>query len=107
MKKEKILKVVKEAGLTLYGFYKSKTAKAFNYPNESLVSDGDICTYLRKEKAVENTDFRDSIKNVINMYSKENESDTPDYILAHFIERALKAFDHAVNLRTEWYTPKK
>ena len=100
MTNEEILKDAKKVGLTLYDFYKSETAREFNYPNEKMVSDGDICVYLRNEKAIENTSFRESLSNVINMYSKESISDTPDHILAHYIEGALKAFDHATNLRT-------
>ena len=68
-----------------------------------MVSDGDICNYLKKEKAVETVGFREDLAGCINRYSMENKSNTPDYVLAHFLEKALQAFDHATNLRTEWY----
>ena len=41
-------------------------------------------------------DFRVELKNLINFYSKENESNTPDCILAEYIEDCLKAFNNAV-----------
>ena len=87
---------------TLYDLYKSHTARGFNYPNENMVTDGDICNYLKKEKkAGETVGFREDLASCINKYSKENASNTPDYVLAHFLEQSLYAFDHATNLRTE------
>jgi len=48
-------------------------------------------------------EFRKELTHLINRKSKENGSNTPDYILARFMNDCLIAFDHAVNLRTEWY----
>jgi len=48
-------------------------------------------------------DFRRELADLINRHSKENGSDTPDYVLAHFVEKSIEAFDHGVNLRSEWY----
>jgi len=47
--------------------------------------------------------FESELQALINKYSKENESDTPDYVLAHFISYSLKAFNQAVNIREEYY----
>ena len=35
---------------TLYNIYRKQTAKAFNMPTVKLVSDGDVCTYLKSIK---------------------------------------------------------
>lgn len=51
--------------------------------------------------------FRKELETLINSYSMENESDTPDFILADFLEDVLTAFDRAVNRRDEWYSQKK
>ena len=51
---------------------------------------------------MENT-FRKELTDLINKHSKENTSDTPDHILAHYIEKSLDAFDHATNSRSEYY----
>jgi len=40
---------------------------------------------------------------VLNRYSVENKSDTPDFILATFLLDCLKAFEAATNTRTLWY----
>lgn len=47
--------------------------------------------------------FEKELENLINRYSKENESNTPDYVLAHYIKYSLQAFNQAVNLREEYY----
>ena len=47
--------------------------------------------------------FEKELENLINRYSKENDSDTPDYVLAHYIKYSLQAFNQAVNLREAHY----
>lgn len=49
------------------------------------------------------SDFRRDIEKAINRHSRENNSNTPDYILAHFLMVCLAAFDIAVKDRDEWY----
>lgn len=40
---------------------------------------------------------------VVNGHSRENASNTPDYILAEFMASALQAFENASRLRERWY----
>ena len=47
--------------------------------------------------------LRKEIEQALNRHSAENESNTPDFILASYIEDCLAAFDTAVNARTKWY----
>lgn len=47
--------------------------------------------------------FREEIENTINRNSKEQASNTPDYILAQYLEACLAAFDVAVQQRETWY----
>ena len=49
------------------------------------------------------SDFREELKSAINRHSKENGSDTPDFILAEYLENCLKAFDEAMSKRTQYY----
>ena len=49
------------------------------------------------------TDFADELESLINRYSQENGSDTPDFILASYLNDCLKAFDSAVAARECWY----
>lgn len=51
--------------------------------------------------------FRTELEHIINRNSKENGSDTPDFILAEYLADCLVAFDKAVTKRTEWYRPKQ
>ena len=47
--------------------------------------------------------FRQKLEDIINGHSKENGSDTPDFILAEYLTDCLDAFDKAVTRRTYWY----
>ena len=45
------------------------------------------------------TKFQEELVALLNTYSKENESDTPDFILAEFIGNSLDAFNNATKSR--------
>lgn len=47
--------------------------------------------------------FRQLLSTLINAHSLENESDTPDFILAEYLTDCLAAFDKATEGRTKWY----
>lgn len=47
--------------------------------------------------------FRKELEKLINHYSMEAGSDTPDFILADYIYDCLKNFDKAVQSREKWY----
>lgn len=47
--------------------------------------------------------FSDELNDLINRYSKENLSNTPDFILAKYLEGCLTAFETAVIERERWY----
>lgn len=47
--------------------------------------------------------FKDELAGLINKYSKENESDTPDFILAMYISDCLDTFSNVVIRRDKWY----
>ena len=47
--------------------------------------------------------FRKELENLINKHSKENGSDTPDFVLASYLENCLDSFDKATKQREEWY----
>ena len=49
------------------------------------------------------SEFIDRLEDLINLCSLEQESDTPDFILARFLESCLIAFDEAVKARENWY----
>jgi hypothetical protein len=43
--------------------------------------------------------FHADLKDVLNRHSKENGSNTPDFVLAEFLTQALDAFDYATRYR--------
>ncbi len=47
--------------------------------------------------------FRKELETVINKHCQENGSNTPDFILAEYLESCLYSFDCAVNAREKWY----
>lgn len=49
------------------------------------------------------TQFEREIREAINRNSKENQSDTPDYILARYLVSCLDSFSIAVHDRDVWY----
>lgn len=51
--------------------------------------------------------FQAELYNLINKYSMENGSNTPDFILSKYLVACLDAFNEAVTTRTEWYAPEK
>lgn len=50
-----------------------------------------------------NAEFRLELESLINRYSLENGSNTPDYLLADYLADCLAAFDKAVNARHKWF----
>lgn len=51
----------------------------------------------------ENETFEKRLESLINEYSKETDSNTPDYILARYMNHCLKAFNKATRARDKWY----
>ena len=47
--------------------------------------------------------FQQDLEKLINYYSQENGSNTPDFILAKFLNDCLNAFNEAIPQREKWY----
>ena len=47
--------------------------------------------------------FEKELLELINRHSMENASNTPDYILAQYMEACLTAFNTATQQRENWY----
>jgi hypothetical protein len=48
------------------------------------------------------TAFEQELTGVINRHSLENDSDTPDFILAEYLRRCLDLFNTTVHVRLQW-----
>lgn len=49
------------------------------------------------------TNFETELQSLINKFSMENASNTPDFILAEYMKFCLDAFNQAVQQREKWY----
>jgi hypothetical protein len=47
--------------------------------------------------------FEQELTTLINKHSLENQSNTPDYILAQYLQSCLNAYTNAVKTRDTWY----
>lgn len=47
--------------------------------------------------------FEAELRGLINKYSQENESNTPDFILAEYLSDCLDIYNLAVRAREKWY----
>jgi hypothetical protein len=47
--------------------------------------------------------FEKELESLINKCCKENESNTPDFILAEYLVACLNAWNNGVKKREEWY----
>lgn len=47
--------------------------------------------------------FEKELESLINRHSKENESNTPDFILAQYLSSCLAAWNTGVQQREGWY----
>ncbi|MEK6879811.1 MAG: hypothetical protein AABY22_09405, partial [Nanoarchaeota archaeon] len=51
------------------------------------------------------SDFKKELQILINRFSKENGSNTPDFILAEYLISCLENFNKTVMCRQKWYAP--
>lgn len=47
--------------------------------------------------------FREELETLINRHSRENGSDTPDFLLAEYLVAQLNLWDQYVTRREQWY----
>jgi len=47
--------------------------------------------------------FEEGLTILLDKWSQENGSDTPDFILAKYLRQCLQNFNEAVNHREKWY----
>ena len=60
------------------------------------------CSFYKREGNM--SDFREELSSLLNKHSKENGSNTPDFILAEYLDDCLKAYDKAVEHKDRWHT---
>jgi len=65
----------------------------------------DMTVEEQSEKCAPNPEglFHKELTQLINKYSKENSSNTPDFLLANFMHGSLKIYEETVRHRDNWY----
>jgi hypothetical protein len=81
-----------------YGTHEGQAGYAQQLP--SMPYGGDRVMYRNGEAP----SLWDEVQAVLNRHSRENKSQTPDFILAQFLASALEAYEQAVNSRDSWYS---
>ena len=56
-----------------------------------------------QEDLTQTLSFRAELRSLLNRYSMENESNTPDFILADYLVDCLASWDRATERRIEWF----
>ena len=55
-----------------------------------------------REERIDPT-FEEALQRIINQYSKENGSNTPDFLLARYLNNCLLVFNSMIQAREAWY----
>ena len=79
-----------------------------SYCTHKTQEERDNCEYCKPQiemaKLEEKKDnFEKELKVLINKYGLENQSSTPDFILAEFLRDCLGIFEYAVRDRDDWH----
>jgi len=69
----------------------------------SFVGSFEAMDSLTGEQMV-NDSLEERIRTALNLMSRESLSNTPDFLLAHFLLRCLEAWESTVNTRDAWYS---
>lgn len=51
--------------------------------------------------------FEEALRDLINCYSLENASNTPDFLLSEYLLECLKIYNKIIRRRAEWYNVQK
>lgn len=93
--------------------------KSLNEEPEKLISDNDIHKVVEPDSSIHDVDpadlaglkvegllsaeFQKELEDLINKYSVENGSDTPDFLLASYLMGCLLNFNTITQHRDKWY----
>ena len=63
--------------------------------------------YNKRSAQVSELNFRDELRSLINRHSMENGSNTPDFILADYLQGCLELFDKSILSREGYFGTKR
>lgn len=62
-----------------------------------------VCLHCKGELPDVDTQFAQRLERLLNAHSRENASNTPDFILAQYLLGCLAVWNETVNQRERWY----
>lgn len=80
------------------GYLIGRLAQDVDYTSEKLDASD-----VPEEKEIPTSSLEKAVENVINLHSAENDSNTPDFILAQYLMGCLQAYNTATQQRETWY----
>jgi hypothetical protein len=57
----------------------------------------------QKKPEIQERDFTKELTELLNRFSKENGSNTPDFILANYLISCLETYNSTIKEREKWY----
>lgn len=72
-------------------------------PSHEWNQETKSCKHCGDRYPTSDEGFDMELRQLLNRYSRENASDTPDFILRDYIQGCLTAFNEAVKAREKWY----
>ncbi len=72
-------------------------------PWKLVVPEEETARPVEQSREDRELELRRDIGSILNKHCAENVSNTPDFILARYLQDCLKAFDQAVVFRSAWY----
>ena len=78
-------------------------------PDQILEEMDGIVNHIYKDNPIPKPEeyirptFEEALKTLINQYSKENDSNTPDYLLANFLNEVLISYSATLRARDKWF----
>lgn len=81
---------------TMEGFTNKTPHQVYEY----IKSRTDDFTPSTRPVSIHN--FEKHLTSLINVHNIENDSDTPDFVLAEFMVACLRAFNYAIKTRSDW-----
>ncbi|MCK5609508.1 hypothetical protein KAR91_46975 [Candidatus Pacearchaeota archaeon] len=58
----------------------------------------------KTDRSVREVTFEESLRALLNRHSKEQNSNTPDFVLSQYLINCLDAFDSAMEKRSDFYS---
>ena len=99
--------LIQENGIirTCDGHFIGRLTNKVDFYSETLCRTPELSDApdVPEEEEIPTIGLEKAVENVINLHCGENDSNTPDFILAQYLMGCLQAYNTAVQQRETWY----